>query len=209
MSGRAYRVSMTLAYVAFTAAIATVLRGNPFGEGTISWLAAVAVAAGGNALLAFALAPRVGPYLAGSGQRYLASAPAADTGKVRAATLATAVTTMAVSLLCVWAVGLTASDPIIVPTKRLEQNAKLSRATIKAKAPAEFQGTIGAADTWRVDPDDDVFRTCVPAKDHPERAWCVRIEATDTSARVLDYGPGKPNAEEFLDRQGSGAAPAG
>ncbi len=198
---------MTLAFLAFTAAIAAVLRGNPFGEGTISWFAAVAVAAAGNALLAFALAPRVGPWLVGSGQRYAVEPVAVDEDKARVATLVTAGTTMSVSLLCVWAVGVAASDPIIVPTKRLEQNAKLSRATIKAEAPAEFQGTIGAADTWRVRADDNVFRTCVPAKNHPERAWCVRIEAADNSARVLDYGPGKPNAQVFIDQRESGATP--
>jgi hypothetical protein len=208
MSDRIYRASMTLAFIIFTVAIASVLHGNPFGEsGTISWVASLAIAAFGNALLAFALAPRIGPYLVGSGQRYTdpAQREPVDPARSRPATLATAVVTMLVSLVCLWGVGYAASDPIFVPTERLERNAELARSTIKEKAPAEFQGTIGAADTWRIEKDGDEFRTCVPAKDDRMRAWCVTIRATNDSATIVEYGRGEPNAVLFLEQQGSSA----
>lgn len=223
MSPTAYRACAWTAYVALTVAIAVVLHSNPFGTGTIDWIAAIAIAAIGNAVLAFVLAPRIGPYLvAPSNRSAMASrgadgvtrdagprspfagpgkAPDADPARVRMATFGTGLVMMLVSLICVWGVGLAASDPIIVPTERLERNAELARATIKQHAPAEFQATIGAADTWIVRKGDDELRTCVPAKNEPERAWCVRILATDESARVLSYGPGKPNAQVYLEQE--------
>lgn len=209
MSETAYRVSAGIAYVLMTAAIAAVLHGNPFGRGAIHWLAAIVIAAAGNAALAFVLAPRVGPYLVGSGHRYGEAAQPAEPSRVRAATLATAVTTMLVSLLCVWGVGIAASDPIIVPTERLERNAELARATINQHAPQEFRVMLGAADTWKVKQDGDELRTCVPAKEDETRAWCVRIIATDEAARVVSYGPGKPNALVYLEQEErkAGAAP--
>ncbi len=208
MSPTAYRLSAGLAYVALTAAIAAVLHANPFGRGTIDWIAAVGIAAIGNAVLAFVLAPRIGPYLmAPAGPR---DEHAADPARVRAATLATSIAMMLISLLCVWGVGLASGDPILVPTERLKRNAELARVTIKQHAPAEFQRMIGAADTWKVRKDGNEFRTCVPAKDDKTRAWCVRITATDTTARVISYGPGKPNAQLYLEQEErkAGTAPA-
>lgn len=202
MSPTAYRVGIGVAFAALTAAIAALLHSNPFGTGTIDWFAAIAIAALGNALL-MALALRIGPYLVSPAHKH--DAPDAQPRRERAATLASAATLMTASLICLAGVSAVSSDPIIVPTERLEHNAKLARATIETKAPREFQSTIPGADTWRVS--KDVFRTCVLARNSDDRAWCVTIEATDTSTKVLRYGPGKTNARVFLESKEGGAEP--
>ncbi|MBJ7347521.1 MAG: hypothetical protein JHC87_02995 [Thermoleophilaceae bacterium] len=203
MTRNAFRISMAVAFVVMTAAIAAVLHSNPFGTGSMSWVAAWLIAIGGNIFLALALAPRIAPYLAAP--PVAPGQPGASPERIRVATLITAVVMMTASLICLGGVSAVSGDPIIVPTKRLENNAKLVRATMLRYAPAEFRGTINAADTWNLK--KNFYRSCVPAKDDKTRAWCVLIYADDNGAHVRSYGRGKPNAVLFMDSKQTGKPP--
>lgn len=203
MTRNAFRISMALAFVVMTVAIAAVLHSNPFGTGSMSWIAAGLIAIAGNVFLALALAPRIAPFLAAP--PVAPGEPGASPERVRVATLLTALTMMTASLICLGGVSAVSGDPIIVDTPRLEKNAKLVRATVLAHAPKEFQGSISGADTWNVK--TNLYRSCVPAKNDEKRAWCVLVYATDSGAKVRSYGRGKPNAELFLDSKETGKPP--
>lgn len=180
--------------VAFSAVGALVLRGNPFGEGTIPWPGAVLVSLAGNLVLAYVLTPWAAPYLASSGgpQGARAAAPRA----VAIAERLLAAGLMLMGLITLLAVDFASRDLIVSPTQRTERNAKLVRDTVRKHAPDEFQLLLTAADTWKLS--ENAYRSCVPSSRDKRKHWCVLVQGDESSLRVTRYGPGISNAEQFL-----------
>lgn len=184
-----------LALVAvFSVIDAQIMRGNPFGEGGIPWIGAIAVAVAGNALLAYVLSGWAAPYLVSSGGSE--GAAAADPRSVRFAEIWMSFVLMAIGSLTLFAVDFANRDLIISPTQRSERNAVLVRETVEAHAPAEFQPLLTAADTWKMS--ERTYRSCVPSSKDDTKYWCVLVQGDDTSLKVAKYGPGVGNAEQFL-----------
>lgn len=173
---------------------ALILRGNPFGDGTIPWAGAIAVSLAGNAVLAYGVASWAAPYLASSGGS--AGAATADPRAVRTAEIAMSAALMAVGLISLLAVEFANRDLIVSPTQRSERNAVLVRETVEKHAPKEFQLLLTAADTWKLS--ENAYRSCVPSSKDESKFWCVLVQGDDKSLKVTRYGPGVGNAEQFL-----------
>ena len=113
--------------VVFSVIDALILRSNPFGDGTIPWIGAIAVALAGNAVLAYVVAGWAAPYIASSGGS--AGAAAADPHSVRFAEIWMSFALMIVGVIAMLAVDFASRDLIISPTQRSERNAELVRET--------------------------------------------------------------------------------
>src|SRR6476659_4562833 len=127
----------------FTLISAWLLHSNPFGDGTIGWPLALLVALLGNLFLAYVLTAWTAPYLASTGGR--AGAENADPHDVAVAERWTAGTLALFGSLAPLAVSLAATDIVITPTKRLEQNAELVKRTVELQAPAIYQRQLNGA----------------------------------------------------------------
>ncbi|MFY9489091.1 MAG: hypothetical protein WAP35_10425 [Solirubrobacterales bacterium] len=178
----------------FSVIAALMLRANPFGDGTIPWTGAIAVALAGNALLAYVVVGWAAPYIASTGGR--AGADAASPRATAVAERWLTATLLGVGLLAIFAVDFANRDLIISPTQRTQRNAMLVRDTVEAKAPEEFKLLLTAADTWKMS--KNTYRSCVPSSKDESRNWCVLVQGTSTKLRVTRYGPGPSNAEQFL-----------
>ncbi|MBI4898366.1 MAG: hypothetical protein HY827_08360 [Actinobacteria bacterium] len=178
----------------FSVVGALILRGNPFGEGTIPWPGAALVSLAGNLVLAYVLTPWAAPYLASSGGREGARAAAPRAVAVAERLLAAGL--MLMGLVTLLAVDLASRDLIVSPTQRTERNAQLVRDTVRRHAPDEFQLLLTAADTWKLS--ENAYRSCVPSSRAKRKYWCVLVRGDGSSLRVTRYGPGISNAEQFL-----------
>lgn len=180
--------------VAFSIVDALILRSNPFGEGTIPWAGAGAVALIGNAVLAYVVASWSAPFLASSGGASGASEASPRAVAIVERGMAAALMTIgAASLL---AVDFTTRDLVITPTQRTQRNAELVRETVLAHAPADYRARLAAADTWKLS--ETTLRSCVPSASNKRWAWCVLVRGDEDSLRVVSYGFGYSNAEQFL-----------
>jgi hypothetical protein len=147
-----------------------------------------------NAVLAYVLTSWAAPYLASTGGKQ--GALNASRRSVAVAERWVAATLLSVGVLAMLAVSFTSRDLIITPTEKLQRNAELVQKTVQSQAPQEFQRLLTAADTWKMSA--RTYRTCVPSSADEKKSWCVLIEGTDNSLRVVRYGPGPSNAEQFL-----------
>ncbi|MBJ7354767.1 MAG: hypothetical protein JHC98_08085 [Thermoleophilaceae bacterium] len=179
----------------FTLISAWLLHGNPFGDGTIGWPLALAVALIGNLFLAYVLASWAAPYLASTGGS--TGAAEADPHDVAVAERWTAGTLLLFGSLALLAIGLAASDVVITPTKRLEQNAELVKRTVELQAPTIYKRQLAGADTWKMS--DRTYRTCVPTPESIETGWCVLAQVQNDKLVVVKYGFGKSNAAQALE----------
>lgn len=179
----------------FTLISAWLLHGDPFGDGTIAWPVALLVALLGNLFLAYVLAGWAAPYLASTGGR--AGAEQADPHDVAVAERWTAGTLLLFASLALLAVTLAATQLVITPTDRLEQNAELVKRTVDLEAPEAYQRQLTAADTWKMS--DRTYRSCVPTPDEVETGWCVVTQLRDGELVVVKYGFGKSNAAQALE----------
>lgn len=178
----------------FSVPAAVLLHANPFGDGEIPWPGAIVVALAGNLALAFLVASWTAPYLASSGGRE--GARNADPRAVAIAERGMAAALMVVALAALFAVDFASRDLIVTPTQRAERNAELVRDTVRAKAPSEFQQLLTAADTWKLS--ERTYRTCVPSATDRRKWWCVLARGGIDELRVVQFGPGISNAEQFL-----------
>lgn len=181
--------------VVFTLISAWLLHSNPFGEGTIGWPLALAVALIGNLFLAYVLAAWAAPYLASTGGS--TGAAEADPHDVAVAERWTAGTLLLFGSLALLSIGLAASDVVITPTKRLEQNAELVKRTVELEAPPLYQRQLAGADTWKMS--DRTYRSCVPKPESITVGWCVVTQVQDDKLVVVKYGFGKSNAAQALE----------
>jgi hypothetical protein len=179
----------------FTLISAWLLHGDPFGDGTIAWPVALLVALLGNLFLAYVLAAWAAPYLASTGGR--AGAEQADPHDVAVAERWTAGTLLLFASLALLAVTLAATQVVITPTDRLEQNAELVKRTVELEAPEIYQRQLTAADTWKMS--DRTYRSCVPTPDTVQTGWCVVTQVRDGELVVVKYGFGKSNAAQALE----------
>lgn len=179
----------------FTLISAWLLHGDPFGDGTIAWPVALLVALIGNLFLAYVLTAWAAPYLASTGGR--AGAEQADPHDVAVAERWTAGTLLLFASLALLAVTLAATQLVITPTERLEQNAELVKRTVDLEAPQIYQRQLTAADTWKMS--DRTYRSCVPTPDTVETGWCVVTQVQDGELVVVKYGFGKSNAAQALE----------
>lgn len=179
----------------FSVPAALLLRANPFGTGTIPWPGAVLVALAGNLVLAYVVASWTAPYLASSGGRE--GARHADPRAVAIAERGMASALMTVALAALLAVDFTSRDLIVTTTERAERNAELVRKTVHSKAPRDFQPLLTAADTWKLS--EHSYRTCIPSAEDETKWWCVLVRGGTRNLKVTRYGPGKSNAEQFLE----------
>lgn len=179
----------------FTLISAWLLHGDPFGDGTIAWPVALLVALIGNLFLAYVLTAWAAPYLASTGGR--AGAEQADPHDVAVAERWTAGTLLLFASLALLAVTLAATQLVITPTERLEQNAELVKRTVDLEAPQIYQRQLTAADTWKMS--DRTYRSCVPTPDSVETGWCVVTQVQDGELVVVKYGFGKSNAAQALE----------
>ncbi|MBI5310661.1 MAG: hypothetical protein HZB14_06500 [Actinobacteria bacterium] len=180
--------------VVFSVVDALILRGNPFGNGTIPWIGAIAVAIAGNAVLAYVVAGWSAPYLVSSGGS--AGAAAADPRSVSFAEIWMSFALMTVGVIALLAVDFASRDLIVSPTQRSERNAELVRDTVREHAPQEFQLLLTAADTWKMS--ENTYRSCIPSSKDQSKYWCVLVRGDEKSLKVTRYGPGTGNAEQFL-----------
>jgi hypothetical protein len=179
----------------FTLISAWLLHGNPFGAGEIAWPVALLVALLGNLLLAYVVTGWAAPYLASTGGR--AGAENADPQAVAVAERWTAGTLLLFGSLALLAVTLAATDIVITPTKRLEENAALVKKTVESAAPAEYQRQLGGADTWKMSP--RTYRSCVPKPESITVGFCVVTQVQDGHLKVVKYGVAKSNAAQALE----------
>lgn len=180
--------------VVFSAIDALILRGNPFGDGTIPWIGAAAVSLAGNAVLAYLVAGWAAPYLVSSGGS--AGAAGADPRAVSFAEVWMSFALMSISVVALFAVEFANRDLIVSPTQRSERNALLVRETVKEHAPEEFQLLLTAADTWKMS--ENTFRSCVPSSRDDSKYWCVLVQGDESSLKVTKFGSDTGNAEQFL-----------
>lgn len=179
----------------FTLISAWLLHGDPFGDGTIAWPVALLVALLGNLFLAYVLTAWAAPYLASTGGR--AGAEQADPDDVAVAERWTAGTLLLFASLALLSVSLAATQLVITPTDRLEQNAELVKRTVDLEAPDAYQRQLTAADTWKMS--DRTYRSCVPTPEKIETGWCVVTQVRDGELVVVKYGFGKSNAAQALE----------
>jgi hypothetical protein len=86
------------------------------------------------------------------------------------------------------AAGLAARPAVISETEATEENARLVRAHVDARAPGEIKRNIDTANTRRLA--DDYFRTCINYDDRT-RAYCVFV---DTEKNTVTRDPSElPN----------------
>lgn len=180
--------------VVFSVIDALILRSNPFGDGSIPWIGAIAVALAGNAVLAYGVASWAAPYIASSGGS--AGAATADPRSVSFAEIWMSFALMIVGVIAMLAVDFASRDLIISPTQRSERNAELVRETVQQHAPQEFQLLLTAADTWKLS--ENTYRSCIPSSKDETKYWCVLVRGDEKSLKVTRYGPGIGNAEQFL-----------
>src|SRR6476659_3244898 len=126
----------------FTLISAWLLHSNPFGDGTIGWPLAILVALLGNLFLAYVVAAWAAPYLASTGGQ--AGAEQADPHDVAVAERWTAGTLLLFASLALLSVSLAATQVVITPTDRLEQNAELVKRTVDLEAPEAYQRQLTA-----------------------------------------------------------------
>lgn len=180
--------------VVFSVIDALILRSNPFGDGTIPWVGALAVALTGNGVLAYVVASWSAPYIASSGGS--AGAATADPRSVGVAEIWMSFALMVVGVVTLLAVDFASRDLIVSPTQRSERNAELVRDTVREHAPDEFQLLLTAADTWKMS--ENTYRSCIPSSKDETKYWCVLVQGDSKSLKVTRYGPGTGNAEQFL-----------
>lgn len=179
----------------FTLISGWLLHGDPFGDGTIAWPVAILVALLGNLFLAYVVTAWAAPYLASTGGR--AGAEQADPHDVSIAERWTAGTLLLFASLALLSVTLAATQLVITPTDRLEQNAELVKRTVDLEAPEAYQRQLTAADTWKMS--DRTYRSCVPTPEKVETGWCVVTQVRDGELVVVKYGFGKSNAAQALE----------
>lgn len=180
----------------FTAISAWLLHGNPFGGGDISWPVALLMALFVNCLLAYGLAAWAAPYLVSTGGSR--GAAEADPESIATSERWTAGALLLFGSLALLAVGLATSDVIVAPTDRTTENAKIVKRTVEAYAPAEYQGQLGGADTWKMS--EKTYRTCVPKPESITEGWCVLVQVQENGKlKVVKYGLGKSNAAQALE----------
>jgi len=170
------------------------LHDNPIGNGGFSWAGAVILALAVNFLFAFVVAPWAAPYVAGEGPQELGIDSEFDR-KLPRTTVRLAVFLMGIGLIGVIAISLAGRELIITPSARLDSNAQLAKATIKASAPEEYQRALSSADTWKVS--NNLFRTCVITPKNRQTAYCVLISTAGGKAVLRSKQIGLPNIEEF------------
>jgi hypothetical protein len=179
----------------FTLISAWLLHGDPFGDGTIAWPVALLVALLGNLFLAYVLTAWAAPYLASTGGRD--GAEKADPHDIAVAERWTAGTLLLFASLALLSVTLAATELVITPTKRLEENAALVKRTVESQAPTAYQTQLTAADTWKMS--DRTYRSCVPTPDSIKTGWCVLTQVQNGKLVVVKYGMGKSNAAQALE----------
>ncbi|MGH2960439.1 MAG: hypothetical protein ACRDKE_12595 [Solirubrobacterales bacterium] len=179
----------------FTLISAWLLHGDPFGDSTIAWPVALLLALLGNLFLAYVVTAWAAPYLASTGGR--AGAEQADPHDVAVAERWTAGTLLLFASLALLSVTLAATQVVITPTDRLEQNAELVKRTVDLEAPEAYQRQLTAADTWKMS--DRTYRSCVPTPEKIETGWCVVTQVKDGKLVVVKYGFGKSNAAQALE----------
>jgi hypothetical protein len=99
-------------------------------------------------------------------------------------------------LLLLVSAGLVTGGLIHRPTvqereRDLRAQVAAARAFVVQRAPAEFRGGVGSADTLKLE--DDLFRTCVPGRD-PRRAYCVFVRTDSDPPRVREDANREPNS---------------
>ncbi|MBJ7458806.1 MAG: hypothetical protein JHD02_06450 [Thermoleophilaceae bacterium] len=179
----------------FTLISAWLLHNNPFGSGTFAWPVSLLVALLGNLFLAYVLTAWAAPYLVSTGGQ--SGASKADPHDVAVAERWTAGTLLLFGSLSLFAVTIAATEFVITPSKRLDQNAALVKRTVELEAPPIYKRQLAGADTWKMS--ERTYRTCVPTPESVKTGWCVVTQVQNDKLVVVKYGSGKSNAAQALE----------